>query len=210
MNLLIIGASGGTGKELVQQGLEQGHSVKAFVRNPDSLKLNHDRLTLVQGDVLDYASVKRAMEGSDAVLSALGHSRWFIPTSILSEGTKNIIAAMKIQNVKRFICETSLGVGDSRGKLGLYYTIFVIPFITYFYFRDKKRQEQLIKASGLDWTIVRPGRLTNGKKRGTYRHGTEPGNYIVTLSVSRADTADFMLKQLNDDTYLNKTPAVVY
>lgn len=210
MNLLIIGASGGTGKELVHQAMEQGHSVKAFVRDPDSVKLKHERLTIVQGNVLDCPSVERAMEGTDAVLSALGHKRWLIPTSILSEGTKNIIAAMKKRNVKRFVCETSLGVGDSRGKLGLYYTLFVIPFITFFYFRDKKRQEQLIEQSGLDWIIVRPGQLTNGKKRGAYRHGTELGNYFLTPSISRADTADFMLKQLNNDTYLHKAPAVVY
>ncbi|MBI2428045.1 MAG: SDR family oxidoreductase [Ignavibacteriales bacterium] len=189
--------------------MEQGHSVKAFVRNPDSLKLKHERLTVVQGNVLDYPSVERAMEGTDAVLSALGHKRWFIPTSILSEGTKNIIAAMKKHSVRRIVCETSLGVADSRGKLGLYYTLFVIPFITFFYFRDKKRQELYIKESGLDWIIVRPGQLTNGKKRGTYRHGTELGNYFLTLSVSRADTADFMLKQLTDDSYLHKTPAVI-
>lgn len=209
MHLLIFGATGGTGKELIRQGLEQGHSVKAFVRNPDSLKLKHERLTVVQGNVLDYPSVERAMEGTDAVLSALGHKRWFIPTSILSEGTKNIIAAMKKHSVRRIVCETSLGVADSRGKLGLYYTLFVIPFITFFYFRDKKRQELYIKESGLDWIIVRPGQLTNGKKRGTYRHGTELGNYFLTLSVSRADTADFMLKQLTDDSYLHKTPAVI-
>ncbi len=210
MHLLIIGATGGTGKELVAQALAQGHFVKALVRNPARISAAHEHLTVLQGNVLDQSSLERAMPGTDAVICALGHKRWFIPSSILSEGTNNIIAAMKKYSVKRLICETSLGVGDSRGKLGLYYTLFVIPFITFFYFHDKWRQEQLIQQSGLEWIIVRPGQLTNGKKRGTYRHGTELGNYFLTLSISRADTADFMLKQLFDNTYLYKTPAVAY
>lgn len=210
MNLLIIGATGGTGRELVKQALEQGHNVTAFARKPAKVKVHHPNLTVVEGDVLDYASVENAARGKQVVLSALGHKKWFIKTSILSDGTKNIITAMKKLGVKRFICETSLGVGDSWGRLGLYYTLFVIPFITYFYFKDKKLQERYIRESSLDWTIVRPGQLTNGRKRGVYRHGPDIGNYILTLRISRADVADFMLKQLADNAYLHKTVGVAY
>ncbi len=210
MNILVIGATGGTGRELVRQALDQGHAVTAFARNPADVKLNDERLTVVQGNVLDADSVDRAVRGKDAVLSALGHKRWFIPTSILSEGTKNIVRAMERHGVKRLICETSLGVGDSRFRLGLYYTLFVIPFIVFFYFRDKKRQEQCIKESSLEWVIVRPGQLTNGKKRGIYRHGKGIGNYVLTVRISRADVADFMLKQLIDNSSTKQTPAVAY
>ncbi len=210
MKLLIFGATGGTGRELVQQALEQGHTVTAFVRAPLKVNLQHDRLKIVQGDVLDYISVEGAVNDQDAVLSALGHKRWFIPTRILSEGTGNIITAMEKHGLKRFVCETSLGIGDTRGRLGLYYTLFVIPCIVYFYFRDKERQEKLIKQSNLDWIIVRPGQLTNGRKRGTYKHGFNIGSYIGTVSISRADVADFMLRQLTDNLYLHKTPAVAY
>ncbi len=94
--------------------------------------------------------------------------------------------------------------------MGLYYTLFVIPFITFFYFRDKERQERYIKQSSLDWIIVRPGQLTNGRKRGTYRHGLDIGSILLTVRISRADVADFMLKQLTDDSYLRKTPGVAY
>lgn len=210
MNVLIIGASGGTGRELVSQALAQGHHVKAFVRNPDKFRLTHERLTLVKGNVLDYKSVESAVKGSDAVVSALGHKRWIVPSKILSEGTANTIRAMESQGVKRFVCETSLGVSDSRGRLGLYYTLFVIPVIVLFYFLDKGRQERLIKQSNLDWIIVRPGQLTNGKKRGIYRHGEHVGNYLTTVRISRADVADFMLRQLTENTYLRKTVAVAY
>lgn len=210
MNLLIIGATGGTGRALVEQALAQGHNVTAFARNPEKVRTSHERLSIAPGNVLDPESVESAVRGKDAVLSALGHKRWFIKTSILSEGTKNIVAAMEKHGVKRFVCETTLGIGDRKGRLGLYYTLFVEPVIVYFYFRDKERQEELIKTSKLDWIIVRPGRLTNGRKRGTYRHGFDLGNWILTLSISRADVADFMLKQLTDNSYLRKTPVVVY
>ncbi len=210
MNLLIIGASGGTGRALVEQAVAQGHTVTAFVRNPARFAMNHERLRVLQGNVLEFDSIDRAVRGKDAVLSALGHKQWFIPTKILSDGTRNIIAAMEKHGVKRFVCETSLGIGDSRGRLGLYYTLFVIPFITYFYFKDKERQERLIRESQLDWVIVRPGQLTNGGKRGTYRHGGKIGSYIATVRISRSDAAEFMLRQVSDDSLLRQCVGVAY
>ena len=210
MNILIFGATGGTGRELVKQALAQGHHVTAFARNPSKVTTQHENLSVVQGNVLDYSSVERAVKGKDAVLSALGHKRWLIKTTILSGGTKNIITAMEKQRVRRFICETSLGVGDSRGRLGLYYTLFVIPFIVCFYFKDKGLQEKYIAQSSLDWVIVRPGMLTNGPRRGVYRHGFDIGSRIFSVRISRADVAEFMLKQLTEDTYRRKSVAVAY
>ncbi|MEX1275620.1 MAG: SDR family oxidoreductase, partial [Bacteroidota bacterium] len=187
-----------------------GHAVTAFVRNPARFTMTHERLAVVQGNVLEYDSVDQAVREKDAVLSALGHKQWFIPTKILSEGTRNIVAAMEKHGIKRFVCETSLGVGDSRGRLGLYYTLFVIPWITWFYFRDKERQERIIRESSLDWVIVRPGQLTNGEKRGVYRHGSKIGSYVTTVRISRADAAEFMLKQVSDDSCLRQTVGVAY
>lgn len=210
MNLLIIGATGGTGRELVERALARGHSVTAFARNPARVQVKNPNLSIAQGDVLDYSSVDRAVQGKDAVLCALGHKKWIIKTSILSEGTRNIITAMEKHGVKRLISETSLGVGDSRGKLGLYYTLFVIPFILFFYYRDKELQERSIKESKLDWVIVRPAAFGPGRRTGKYRHGLDVGNRILTNRITRADAADFMLNQLTDDTYLRKTPAIAY
>ncbi|MBI3005989.1 MAG: SDR family oxidoreductase [Ignavibacteriales bacterium] len=210
MNLLIIGASGGTGRELVKQALEYSHNVTAFVRNPEKIRLQHANLTVAKGNVLDPDSVDSAVMGQDAVLSALGHKKWFIKTTILSEGTRNIVSAMEKHGVKRFICETTLGIGDTRGRLGLYYTLFVIPVITYFYFKDKEKQEHIIAESSLDWTIVRPGQLTNGRKKDVYRHGESIGSWIFTVHVSRADVAGFMLKQLTDNSSVHRSPAIAY
>lgn len=210
MRILIIGATGGTGKELVAQALERGHQVTAFVRKPGKLKIQHERLTVHQGNVLDHSSVEAAVKGQDVVLSALGHKRLFYPTRILSAGTENLINAMNRHGVRRFICETSLGVGNSYGRLGLYYTLFVIPVILQFYWWDKHRQERNIRDSSLDWVIVRPGALTNGKKRGVYKHGPRVGNYLWTVRISRADVADFMLNQISDDQYLHAAPGVCW
>jgi putative NADH-flavin reductase len=208
VKLLVIGATGGTGRALVQQALERGHHVTAFVRNPTRLALRHERLVVTRGNVLDPPSVEAAVRGQDAVLCALGHKRWLYPNRILSEGTRNLIRAMGSQGVRRLVCETSLGIGDTWGRMGLYYTLFVGVFILPFYFFDKLRQEGLIRGSSLDWIIVRPGALTNGPKRGRLRHGPDVGHWLWTVRISRADVADFMLDQLTDDTYLRRTPGV--
>ena len=210
MKILIIGATGGTGKELVKQALERNFDVTAFVRNPDKLKIKNDRLKVLQGNVLNPESLYSAVTGQDAVLCALGHKRWFYPNNILSQGTKNIIEAVEKNNVRRFICVTALGIGNSFGTLGLYYTLFTIPFILPFYFWDKGRQEKIIRSSSLDWTIVRPGMLTNGTKKGKYKHGEKVGNFLWSVKISRADTADFMLNQITDNSYLRKAVGVCW
>ncbi len=208
--VLVIGAAGGTGQQLVTQALERGYSVTAFVRDPAKFLIQNPHLQVIKGDVLDAASVNAAMAGQDAVLCALGHRQYFRPTRILSEGTRNILLAMEAHNVPRMVCETSLGIGDSVGRLGLYYTLFVIPLVLPFYFWDKTRQEQLITASAVEWILVRPGQLTNGEKRGTYKHGSGVGSFIWTVRISRADVADFMLNQLTENSHLRSSAGVCW
>ena len=208
MKLIVIGGTGKTGRELIKQGLNDGHEITAIVRNPKKLKIDNPNFSVVKGDVLIPKSLKNVFQGHDAVLSALGHKRFFIKTTILSRGTKNIINAMNNNDVKRFICVTSLGINDSRFKLGLYYTLFTIPVILFFYFLDKSKQEKIIMKSNLDWTIVRPGQLTNGKKRTNYKHDTKAGSYVLTKMISRASVAHFMLKNLETNLYLHKAVGV--
>ncbi len=210
MNVLIIGGTGKTGKELIKQALELGYNVTALVRDPGKVKDQHPNLKVVKGNVMRPETFGNAFQEQDVVLSALGHKKFFIKTNILSKGTENIIAEMQKHEVNRFICITSLGVNDSRFKLGLYYTLFVIPFIVLFYFLDKSKQEEIIKQSQLNWTIVRPGQLIDGKKRMKYKHGENVGSYILTKMISRADVAHFMLSQINNDKYWHKTPGITY
>jgi putative NADH-flavin reductase len=210
VRLLIVGATGGTGRQLVAQALERGHEVTALARNPAALDITHPRLRIVAGNVLDAASVGEAMRGQDAVISALGHKKFFPPNRILSEGTRNLVRAMEAQGVGRLICETALGLGDTAGRMGLYYTLFVIPVILPSYFWDKARQERVVADSRVNWIIVRPGMLTNGERRGRYRHGWKIGSFLWTVRISRADVADFMLNQLTDDTYLRSAAGVCW
>ena len=210
MRILVIGASGGSGREIVSQALERGHRVTALARKPARVKQTHENLTVTRGDVMDAASLAPALRGQDAVLCALGHKRWLGPSRVLSQGTRNLVDAMQAAGVRRLVVETALGVGDSTGRLGLYYTLFVIPFILPFYWYDKGRQEHVVRGSDLDWVIVRPGQLTHGKKRGRYKHGPRVGNYLWSVAISRADTADFMLNQLGETPYLRTAVGVCY
>jgi uncharacterized protein YbjT (DUF2867 family) len=209
MRVLVIGATGGSGRQLVQQALARGHQVTAFVRDPAKLQIEHANLRIAQGNVLDYPTVESAMRGQDAVLSALGHLKFYRPTRIQSDGMRNILRAMETCDVPRLVCETALGIGNSVGRLGLPYTFLLVPLILPFYFWDKVRQEDLIRSSDRDWIIVRPGVLTNKPGRGTYQHGVNAGSYLLPGLVSRADVAAFMLKQLKDDTYLGLAPGIV-
>lgn len=117
---------------------------------------------------------------------------------------------MDAVGVNRFVCETALGIGQSAGLVGVYYTLFVIPVILPFYFWDKARQERVIAQSRMSWIIVRPGALTDGPRRGKYRRGSGIGNFLWTVRISRADVANFMLDQLTDDTYLRAAPGVCW
>jgi uncharacterized protein YbjT (DUF2867 family) len=210
LRVLVVGATGGTGRQLVQQALDQGHQVTAFVRDPSKLKIAHENLRIARGDVLDYASVEAAMRGQSAVLCALGHKRFFYPNKIQSNGMLHILRAMKACDVPRLICETALGIGNSVGRLGLPHTFFILPLVLPFYMWDKVRQEDLIIASDRDWVIVRAGVLTNGEARGSYRHGPKVGSYLWPVKIARADVADFMLRQLTDDAYVGAAPGLGY
>jgi putative NADH-flavin reductase len=208
--LLIIGATGGTGRQLVTQALERGYVVTALVRDPSRLRIKHPQLKVIPGDVLDASAVGAAVRDQEAVLSALGHKRFFQPTRILSQGTANVLRAMEAQGANRFVCETSLGIGDSVGRMGVYYSLFVVPVILPLYCWDKTRQEREIEASRVQWVIVRPGALTNGERRGQYRHGLHVGSFLWTVRISRADAASFMLDQLESNQYLRQAPGVCW
>jgi len=212
MNLLIFGATGGTGRAIVAQALEQGHRVTAFARNPDAIKTEHENLIVVQGDILDYASVERAVKGQDAVLSALG-AKAIRRNTTISDGTRNIIKAMEKYEVKRFVFVSSISIGDSKPQqrqFGLLYRIIVFPLLLRNMFQDKEIQERYIRQSTLDWVIVRPAVLTNGPRTGAYRSEFSATDTSIKTKISRADVADFMLKQLKDDTYVHKTPSLSY
>jgi putative NADH-flavin reductase len=209
MKLLVFGSTGGTGRELVKQALAQGHEVTAYARSPDKLgDLTHPSLQVVRGDVLDSAAVEKAVPGHDAVLCAIGTGAG--RGTLREEGTRNIVRAMEKAGVQRLICQSSMGVGDSRANLGFLTKYVIVPVFLRHAFADHERQEAVVKESTLDWTIVRPPHLKDGPRTGTYRHGFPTTDTGIQGKISRADVADFMLKQLADTTYLHQTPGVSY
>lgn len=199
--ILIFGATGGTGSELVKQGLEKGYRVKAFVRTPSKLKMRHKNLEVAQGDVLNYEDVLGAVQNQDIVFCTLGMPA-SDKTTLRTDGTSNIVKAMEASGVNRLICQTSLGYADSKEVLPWHMKYIIVPFILKNAFRDHELQEAVIKKSSLDWTIVRPGNMTNGKRTGKYQHGFEP-TAKIKLKISRADVAEFMLKQAEQVEYVN-------
>jgi putative NADH-flavin reductase len=209
MKLIIFGSTGHTGHQVVKQALEQGHEVTAFARNPEKFDQKHEKLQVIEGDVLDFASVERAIQGQDVVLCTLG-----VPpkdkNNLRANGTKNIIRAMEKTGVKRFICQSSYGIGDTSDTLPFLMKYLIVPFILRRAFADHEIQENYIKESQLDWIIARPVALTDGEHTGSYQHGFTADNKTVTFKISRADTADFMLKQLADNNYLHRTPSISY
>ena len=209
MNVLVIGATGGTGRQVVEQALAQGHTVTALVRNPAKLDVQDAKLTIIQGDVLDQAAVARAVAGQEAVVSALGAPASQKDT-VRSEGTRNIVRAMEQAGVRRFVCMTTLGMGDSRGLLPFSYKYIIVPLILRHAFADSERQEAQIRQSELDWTIARPATLTNGQRTGKYRHGFSVNDKGLKIQISRADVADFMLQQLTDKTYVRQAAGLSY
>ncbi len=209
MRLLIIGSTGGTGRELVNQALEQGHEVTALARNPEKLNVKHRHLHTMKGDVTHLQCVEQAVGGQDAVLCALG-TKVLRKNSIQSDGTRNIIRAMRHHCVQRLVLESSLDVGDSRGQLGFFFAHIIRPIFLRNIFADKEVQEKLVMESPLEWIIVRPAYLTNGPRVGKYRAGFSTTDRSIKRKISRADTADFMIKQVEDNTYLRKTPGLSY
>jgi putative NADH-flavin reductase len=203
MKIVIFGAAGGSGRELVKQALEQGHEVTAFVRNLAAVKTEHPKLKVVQGDALDAARVSEAVAGQDAILFAIGINRRSTMT-VCTDATRNIINAMKEHNVRRFVVLSAYGASETKNT-ALYSK--VLRSLIGKRVEDKDRQEELIRASGFDWVLVRPPLLTNGARRGRYRTGFDIPIKLFS-SVSRADVADFMLKQLTDDTYLRQAPTI--
>jgi putative NADH-flavin reductase len=209
MRVLIFGASGATGRNLVSLALKHGHFVTAFVRNPSRLRLRDNRVNIFKGDVSSYQDVEEAIANQDAVLSALGASSPLKRDLTLVNGIQNITTAMTEGNVRRFIYQSFLGVKEGREELG-FMTNYIFPAILRNVILDHEAKESLIVNSSLNWTIVRCSILTNGSFTGDYRDGEHITSASVLPSISRADVADFMLQQLAGNKYLHKKPRIMY
>ncbi len=210
MRIALFGATGATGRRLMEQALAAGHEVTAFVRDPSRLTRRHDRLKIVQGDVRDPEAVEAAIIGQDAVISALGQTRSHPSRKdVMIVAAEHIVAAMKKQGVRRLVTLVGAGVAfpqDRPSRAGRVMSA-LLKLLAGDVLADAEHHARIIQASDLDWVIVRVPRLSEAPAKGAYRTGYQSPGFGA---VSRDDVADFMLKQVTDDTYLREAPIVSY
>jgi putative NADH-flavin reductase len=207
MKLAVLGATGRTGRPLVEQALDGGHAVTALARTPAKLALDHERLTVVQGDALDADDVARVVEGADAVLLTLGHTKGS-PPDLMRRAAETVGAAMERHGVRRVVTETGAGVADPRDPGGLGPAIMrgVMKLVAKNLLEDSQAHVETFRRSGLDWTAVRAPRLTEGPLTGEYRTG-----YFAlgpAAKVARADVAEFMLHEAALGDYVDGAPVI--
>ena len=217
MRVLICGATGNIGRLTVDKALKAGHEVTALARSPEKLE-DRENLHKAQGDVMNAASIEAAMTGQEAVVIVFGAPlNWSTLTSVpdlCTVGTRNVISAMKQHGVKRLVCMTGIGAGDSKGHGRFVYDKLILPLLLGRIYVDKNRQEREVMESDLDWTIVRPTELTDEPESGDYRVLSDlKGQKAQTIA--RADVADFLVQQLDSDCeasrrhrYLHQTPLI--
>ncbi len=210
--LLVIGASRGIGLETVKAALRAGHSVRALSRSAPSIPIQDAGLEKASGDALDSDTIRNALKDVNVVIQTLGVDisprAIFERTTLFSRSTRILVDAMKAAGVKRLIAVTGLGAGDSRGHGGFLYDAVAFPLLLKRVYDDKDVQESIIKSSGLDWTIVRPGLLTNSPATGQYRVLTAPNDWRFG-TISRADVADFIVRQIDDRALIGATPLLI-
>lgn len=208
-DILVIGASGGIGRAVLTPALDAGHRVRAFSRSIGGLALDHPQLEKWPGDATKDADIDAALADIDVVVQSLGlpAEKLFQPVSLFSTSTRLLIEAMQRRGVRRLIAVTGFGAGDSRDAVGLLQSV---PFRLLLgrAYDDKDVQELLIKKSALDWTIVRPGILTNGPRAGRYKVLQEPSQWRNGI-IARADVADFIVHAIDDDRLIGTEPVLV-
>lgn len=208
--IAIIGASRGIGLETVRRALTLGHTVRAMSRSDKPDGIDVEALTWLKGDATSSDDLARLLVGADAVIQTLGVANPFScqPVTLFSTSTRHLIEIMQRDGPKRLIVVTGFGAGDSRGKGSILYEKLFFPLVLSRIYKDKDVQEEIVKQSGLDWTIVRPGLLTNGRRTGHVNAIAEPNRWR-SGAISRADVADFLITQIDDTRFVHQTPVLI-
>ena len=209
MKILVLGATGATGRLIVAKAIAEGHHVVALVRSK-AKAADLTGVELVEGDARDAAALTKAIAGCDAVVSSLGTAMSpFREVTLLSTATRALVGVMERQSIQRLVCITGLGAGDSRGHGGFFFDRLLLPLMLRKVYEDKDRQEDAIRGSTLDWTIVRPMVLNDKPARGRIKALTDLSG-VHGGTIARADVADFVVQQLTADTWLRKSPLITW
>ena len=207
--ILVLGATGGTGRLIVSQALARGYDVSALVRSPDKGS-DLKGAKVIVGDARDETALREALKGRDAVVSALGTpASPFREVTLLSTATRALVSAMKIEQVSRLVCITGIGAGDSAGHGGFLFDNLIFPLLLRKVYADKNRQETIVRDSGLDWVLVRPSVLNNKPSRDTIRALTDLSDFHGG-TISREDVARFVLDQLRADAWLHRSALITW
>jgi putative NADH-flavin reductase len=207
MNLLVFGASGQTGQEVVREALARGHAVTAFVRDPTKLGDAAAKVRVIRGDVADEATVALAMPRHDAVVSTLGVGKPLQHDPDVIAGIRHILTAMQDAGVRRLVYQSFIGVRESRAAVG-FVLRFIAPLPLRHEIADHETKEALIRASTIDWTIVRPPRLSSGP-RSQYRVGEDIRTLAPVPTLSRSDVAHFIVGELENPRYVHRMPRLL-
>ena len=207
--ILVIGATGGTGRLIVSQALALGHEVTALVRSSEKgQELKGAKLII--GDARDEAILRKAVKGQQVVISALGTPvSPFREVTLLSTATQALVNAMKAESVPRLICITGMGAGDSAGHGGFIFDRLILPLLLRKVYADKNRQEEIVRKSGLEWILIRPSELNNKSGRDSLRTLTDLSHFHGG-TISREDVAKFLLDQLRSDSWLLRSPLITW
>ncbi len=203
MKVIVFGATGTVGRLAVENLLKAGHSVTAFARSPEKLNLSDPKLRLAAGDAMKLSDVTAAVAGHDAVVVTLG-SGMSRKSKIRSQGTMNVIKAMQIHGVRRLIAQSTLGARDSWPTLNFWWKRVMFGALLAPVFRDHELQEQLVEASGLDWTIVRPSAFTDQPTTRPVIEDVENTARGLDLKIARSELARFLTRQLSDRQYIGR------
>lgn len=209
MRITVIGASRGIGRKVVDYALKRGHAVRAVARSADAMGIEADGFEALVGDATDPELLARAVEGAEAVILTLGvprDLRALRTTTLFSSVTQALIPAMQDAGVRRLLTVTGFGAGDSRSKLSTPERIAFRLLLGRAY-ADKDLQEELIRGSDLDWTIARPGILTDNAMTGKYQVLVAPETWRQGV-IARADVAHFLVHAAEDGSHVRETPAL--
>jgi putative NADH-flavin reductase len=206
MKILVIGATGLTGKFAVKKLLARGHDVTAFARKPADITDRPERLKVVEGEVRNQESLDRAALGQDAVLVTFG-PRSLQKDDLQEVFARNLIVAMKKANVKRLVELSAWGAGSSNSQMKFVFKIIRNTFLKNM-FDDKERGEELLTKSDLEWTLARPGRLKDDAARGGIKASLDGSG--ITAWMNREDVADFMCDEIEKNAWIRKAPLIGY